>query len=475
MRIAAKCAVLFMVAVVMIAISPLPSTAQATPPQTKTQQATPSGYPVMLGNQTIFYVRDVKGYPGEERAKTVIERARRVAEDPGIPVTSVRTSPFQQPITLVTAGDELLMAVFDEDGIAEGRTRQEVATEYTQKLRTAIENYRQEHSARRILIASLYTLIATLLLIGVLYVITRLYRRSTAAIQAWHQSKKVSIHIQSFELVRAERIGTTLTAAMRVLRFFIVLLIIYTYINAGLSFFTHTKAFAARLFSYVLIPLKTIGEAAWAEIPKLVYLAIIVAITVYGLKVMSLFFEKVESGSVEFKGFYPEWAQPTYKICRLLVIAFAAVVAFPYIPGSNSPAFKGISVFLGVLFSLGSSAAVANILAGYTLIYRRVFKIGDRVKIGEFVGDVVATRLQVVHLRTIKNEEITVPSSTIVNSQVINYSALAKDKGLILHTSVTIGYDSPWRQIEALLLLAAERTPGVAPRAGTFCPADIAR
>ena len=241
----------------------------------------------------------------------------------------------------------------------------------------------------------------------------------------------------------------------------ILLLLIYAYVHAGLSFFPRTRPFAGQLFNYVLVPLTTIGGRVWGEIPDLVYLVIIVLITVYVLKATRLFFGAIEKGTITFKGFYPEWAQPTYKICRLLIVAFAAVLAFPYIPGSNSLAFKGISVFLGVLFSLGSSSAVANVVSGYTLMYRRVFKVGDRVKIADFVGDVVATRLQVVHLRTIKNEEITVPSSLIVNSQVINYSALAKEKGLILHTKVTIGYDAPWRQVEALLLLAAERTQGL--------------
>jgi small-conductance mechanosensitive channel len=176
---------------------------------------------------------------------------------------------------------------------------------------------------------------------------------------------------------------------------------------------------------------------------------------------MRLFFLEIEKGTLRFKGFYPEWAQPTYKICRLLVVAFAAVVAFPYIPGSDSPAFKGISIFVGVLFSLGSSSAIANIIAGFTLTYRRAFKIGDRIKIADFVGDVVNTRLQVTHLKTIKNEEITVPNSMIVNSHVINYSSLAQEKGLILHTSVTIGYDASWRQVHAMLLMAAEKTSGL--------------
>jgi small-conductance mechanosensitive channel len=190
-------------------------------------------------------------------------------------------------------------------------------------------------------------------------------------------------------------------------------------------------------------------------------LAIIVLITVYVLKLTRLFFNEIEKGTLTLKGFYPEWAQPSYRISRLLVIAFAAVVAFPYIPGSESPAFKGISIFLGVLFSLGSTSFIANILAGYALTYRRVFKIGDRVKISDFIGDVVETKLQVTHLRTIKNEEIIVPNSMIVNSHVINYSSLAREKGLILHTSVTIGYDAPWRQVHAMLLMAAEKTPGL--------------
>jgi small-conductance mechanosensitive channel len=137
------------------------------------------------------------------------------------------------------------------------------------------------------------------------------------------------------------------------------------------------------------------------------------------------------------------------------------VVAYPYIPGSESPAFKGVSLFLGVVFSLGSSSSIANIVAGYMVIFRRAFKVGDRVKIGAQMGDVVEMRLQATHLRTIKNEEVIVPNSLIINTDVVNYSSLARKGGLILHTTVTIGYDTPWRQVHALLLAAAERTEGL--------------
>jgi small-conductance mechanosensitive channel len=176
---------------------------------------------------------------------------------------------------------------------------------------------------------------------------------------------------------------------------------------------------------------------------------------------MHLLFDHIEQGTITFSGFYPEWAKPTYRILRFLVIAFAAVVAFPYVPGSDSPAFKGVSLFLGVLFSLGSQSTVSNILAGFTMTYRRLFKVGDRVRIDDILGDVTRIRLQVTHLKTVKNEEVIVPNSTILNSTVTNYSSLVEEKPLLLHTSLTIGYDAPWRQVHALLLMAAERTPGL--------------
>jgi len=160
-------------------------------------------------------------------------------------------------------------------------------------------------------------------------------------------------------------------------------------------------------------------------------------------------------------GFEREWADPTYKLLRVAIVALALVVAYPYIPGSSSDAFKGISIFIGIVFSLGSSSTIANVIAGYTMTYRRAFHIGDRVKIGNITGDVTEMRLQVTHLRTIKNEEVIIPNSSILNNEVVNYSSLAHRHGLILHTTVGIGYETPWRQVEAMLVIAAERTPGI--------------
>src|SRR5262249_10762436 len=161
------------------------------------------------------------------------------------------------------------------------------------------------------------------------------------------------------------------------------------------------------------------------------------------------------------KDFEPDWAEPTYKLVRAAVIAFALIVAYPYIPGSSSEAFKGVSIFLGVIFSLGSTSTISNVLAGYVMIYRRAFREGDVVRIGDKSGVVSRVRLQVTHLRTPKNEDIVIPNSTILSGEVVNYSTLAKTDGLILHTTVGIGYEVPCRQVEAMLLEAADRTEGL--------------
>jgi small-conductance mechanosensitive channel len=223
--------------------------------------------------------------------------------------------------------------------------------------------------------------------------------------------------------------------------------------------FPGTRGIAVDLLGWFVEPLATMGRGLLASIPSLIFLLILVLVTRYILQTLRLLFSAIEQGAVKFKSFERDWSWPTYRIVRLLVVAFAVVVAFPYIPGSSSEAFKGVSLFLGIVFSLGSTSIIANIIAGYSMTYRRAFRVGDRVRVGDIVGDVTEVRLQVTHVRSLKNEEVTIPNSVILNSAVVNYSSLAASQGLILHTTVGIGYETPWRQVEAMLLIAAGRTP----------------
>jgi small-conductance mechanosensitive channel len=203
------------------------------------------------------------------------------------------------------------------------------------------------------------------------------------------------------------------------------------------------------------------GAAVLAAIPNLVFLVILFFITRYVLKMIQVFFRSIERGAIQLKSFEQEWAWPTYRILRLLVVIVAVVVAYPYVPGSDSEAFKGISILLGLIVSLGSSSIIANIIAGYSMAYRRPFKIGDRIKINATIGDVIEIRVLVTRLRSLKNEEIVIPNTSILSSEVVNYSALSQQEGLILHTTVGIGYETPWRQVEAMLKQAADRTSGL--------------
>ena len=245
------------------------------------------------------------------------------------------------------------------------------------------------------------------------------------------------------------------------MRLLLVAALIYFYLALTLRQFPQTRGFAERLVDLVVQPLKEMSAAVLQYIPKLAFLIVLVFVVRYLLKLTNLFARAVSAGRVPLRGFDPDWAQPTYNIVRVLIILLAIVVAYPYLPGSGSAAFQGLSIFAGLMLSLGASSAMASLIAGYTVTYRRAFRVGDRITVGEFTGDVTEVRLLVTHLRTAKNEEIVVPNSVVLQSHIVNYSKLAKNPGLILHTTVGIGYETPWRQVEGMLLLAAERTDGV--------------
>jgi small-conductance mechanosensitive channel len=195
-------------------------------------------------------------------------------------------------------------------------------------------------------------------------------------------------------------------------------------------------------------------------LPNLLVLAVIVLITNYAIRLLRLIFGEIGKGELKIGGFYPDWAEPTEKLVRMLVLVLALIVAFPYLPGAKSPAFQGISIFLGLLLSLGSSSAVANAIAGIILTYMRSFLVGDWVQIGDTTGEVTEKTLLVTRILTPKAEIITIPNATVMSGSVKNYSVEAK-KGVIFHTQVTIGYDAAWRRVHQLLVDAALSTEHV--------------
>jgi small-conductance mechanosensitive channel len=418
--------------------------------------------PVMIDDMLLFSVRGIQAYPAEERAKAIVQRIREAAADPKITTDSL-TAVATEAYTKISAGGILIMRVYDADAALEleDMPRHVMAEVYLGRIKEAVEKYRLDRAPGRPLRRVLTAAGATAGFVVILLLFLWLYRKLVALIETKTKAKMQALQTKSKDLLQAGRLAKALTGLLRMIRFVLLAGLVYGFLDIVLSLFPGTRLLSRNLGGYVLQPLGKMGRAIIDYAPDLIFIVLVIIVLRFLLKLVRSFFAGIESKSIEIRGFDHDWAMPTYKIVRVMIIAVGAIVIYPYIPGTGSAAFKGLSVFAGLLISLGASSAISNIIAGYTMTYRRAFRVGDRVKIGDHLGDVTAMRLLVTHLKSPKNEEIVVPNSLILNSQIVNFSSLAKDKGLILHTEVTIGYDVPWRQVEALLLLAAERTPGV--------------
>jgi small-conductance mechanosensitive channel len=416
--------------------------------------------PVEIDGEVLFRVRGGSALPAEKRAGNIAARIVGLARDTGVQPGDVRIEESEYG-TSVVAGKTTLLVVLDADAKLESLDRKPLAGSYADRIRQAIVEYRARRTPDALIGAAARTFAASVVLALLAALVVWLGRRSEARVKGLYDRRVAAQAGNTLRILRLDRAWGVIRGLIGITRSFALLLLATAYAQYVLIQFPATRAAGARMLEYVVGPLGAMGRGLVAIIPDLIVLAVIYFIVRYGLMLLRLYFDAVERGALAIDGFDPEWAQPTYKLIRVVVVVFSLVVAYPYIPGSGSEAFKGISIFIGIVFSLGSSSAVANIIAGYMMTYRRAFKIGDRVKIGGFTGDVAEVRLQVTHLKTFKNEEVTVPNSSILNAEVINYSTLARTSGLILHTTVGIGYETPWRQVEAMLLEAARRTAGL--------------
>lgn len=418
--------------------------------------------PVVVDGRVLFRVRGVTAFPASERAATIAQRIRAVAEDGAIPPSALRLV-ANEHWTEIVAGENSVMAVFDADAAAEapGLSRQALAQIYLKKIASAVEAYRAERSPEQLARNAVLAGAWTLLLVVALFILFRSLRWIVVRIERRYHSAIEHIESGTFRLISAGSIWLAIRFTIRFLTLFAALALFYAYLHIVLDFFPWTRGLSANLRALTVAPLLVLANELVAAIPRLLIIFVIIVVARHIIRLARFFFSAIENGTIKFSGFEAEWSKPTYNIVRVLIIAFAAMVSYPYIPGSQSAAFKGISIFLGVLFSLGSSSLLANIIAGYTMAYRRAFHVGDRIQVGDLMGDVAQIGLMVTHLSSIKNEELVVPNSLILNSNVINYTSLARERGLILHTTVGIGYETPWRQVEAMLLMAAQRTTGL--------------
>ncbi len=417
--------------------------------------------PVTVDGVTLFRVRGISSYPAERRAAEIANRIAGVAGDPTIPVDSliVQDTPAA---SIVVAKGQRLFGVLDADAELEGLTRQLVAQAYRDRVAEAISEFRREREASTLWKDFYRAAIATLGFLLLVELDRRTLRRVRAAVVDRYRSKVQDVRVSSLEIVRGEQLWNAGQHAVRIVAILIALVAGYLYLNYVLVLFPWTRALGRGLTTILLQPLQTLATGFLSFIPDLVFLIILTLITRWALRLVGVFFARVASGETELGGFEADWAKPTGRIVRFTMIAFALVIAYPYIPGSDSEAFKGIGVVVGLMFSLGSASVIGNLVAGLGIAFRRAFRVGDRVRIGDTIGEVTQVELLTTYLRSPKNEQIVVPNSLILNNEVVNYSALVRSgAGLIVHTNVGIGYETPWRQVEAMLIQAARRTSGI--------------
>ena len=253
-----------------------------------------------------------------------------------------------------------------------------------------------------------------------------------------------------------------------VIRVITIAFILLTYLPFMFSFFPLTEGVVAKFYEHLSTPIMFLVYGFINFIPDLIFIVVILFVTRYIIRVLNDIVQDIENEKFKIKGFPKDWANTTQKIFNLLIYAFALVLLYPHLPGSSSEAFKGVSIFIGALISFGSTSAIANIVAGVVITYMRPYQIGDRVKIQDTIGDVVEKTILVTRIRTPKNEDVTIPNANIITNHLINYSANSKKEGVILHTSITIGYDVPWNKVENLLLLAAGKSIHIEPEPKSY-------
>jgi small-conductance mechanosensitive channel len=415
--------------------------------------------PVIVDGTTLFSLRGLSAYPAQRRAQEVASRIASIAENRAILPSSLRLVEAANG-TRILAANEPVLTVLDADADLEQVDRQVLAHVFLNRISEAIQNFRQDREPALLARQALHALAATIAFVLAVAAALWAIRRSRVILRKRYGRKFRDVG-ETLKIIHAGNLQRMCARGIRFLFLVIGLVGTYLYLQYVLSLFPWTRGLANRLLAILLDPLRIMGTSLLHAIPDIAFLIVLGVVTRYVLAAVRLFFEAVEKGVITLGNFDPEWSSHTYRLVRIVVIAFAAIVAYPYIPGSNTQAFQGISVFIGLLFSLGSVSFIGNLIAGYAITYRRTFRTGDRVKIGDQIGDVERPRLMVTYLRTPRNEIVVVPNSKIINEEVVNFSARAREKGLILHTTVGIGYGTPWRQVEAMLLEAATRTDGL--------------
>ena len=419
------------------------------------------GVPVVVEGDTLFYLYAKRGgHTPQQRAEmdaaAILELGKRFNLRPD--------SLYMESSDIVTDlmyDNKVIASFIDQDGLWENCTRDRLAAHNRKVIVDKLKEMKDEHGLWQLGKRILYFV---LVLVGQYFLFRLtiwLFKKLKVRIQRLKDTKLKPFSIQDYELLDTQKQVNLLIFLSNLLRYIIMFLQLLLTVPLLFSIFPQTKSLAYQLFSYIWIPVKSIFTSVVEYIPNLFTIFVIWYAVKYLVRFVHYLANEVKSERLKIRGFYSDWAEPTFHIIRFLLYAFMIAMIYPYLPGSKSGVFQGISVFVGLIVSLGSSTVIGNIIAGLVITYMRPFKLGDRIQLNETTGNVIEKTPLVTRIRTPKNEVVTIPNSFIMSSHTVNYSASAREYGLIIHSEVSIGYDIPWRQTHQLLIEAALNTPGV--------------
>jgi small-conductance mechanosensitive channel len=363
--------------------------------------------------------------------------------------------------TDIMAGTNVIMSVTDNDAIWQNTTRQELGAQYCVIIKNKINELHDEYGMQQKLKGLLYAAVILLVLFILIRITNWCYRRWRLRIVRFVMKRVRPLTLKYYEVLNTRRIGIVFLTIFNVLRYIIIFLLLFFCIPILFSIFPETESLAFRIIGYVWNPFVGIVKAVVGFLPKFFQIVVIIICFRYLVKGIRYLMNEIGAGRLKITGFYADWAEPTYFILRVLCYSFMIVMIWPLLPSSNSEVFQGVSVFIGIIISLGSSSIIGNVMAGMVMTYMRPFHVGDFIKYGDTEGFVIEKTMLVTRIRTRKNNVITIPNSSLMTSQTTNYTFSAQNFGLVVHTKVTIGYDVRWQEIRQLLLDAAHATKGL--------------
>ena len=361
----------------------------------------------------------------------------------------------------VMVGEDVLLSVTDLDALWMGMERVELAETYREVISKKVDQLHETYGLQQKLQSLGWVALIIAVQVLLIWFIVWLFHRWKFSVTRKLLGRIKSVVIKNYPLLDTHRLGVAIIFIFNLVRLLLILLVVLVGLGFMFSFFPETKTVTYTVVGFIWNPLSDILKSVVEYLPNLFKIIVIIICFHYLLKLVRYFANEVASGRLKINGFYADWAMPTHTLLRVLLYSFMLVMIWPLLPNSDSEIFQGVSVFIGVVVSLGSTSVVGNVMSGLVMTYMRPFRIGDFIRFGDTEGEVIEKSMLVTRIRTRKNDIVTIPNSNMMSSQTSNYTFSAQRYGIIVHTKITIGYDEPWKKIETLLVQAAENTDGI--------------